>query len=180
MNFCGPKFCDVGHTILIADIVRSLTLSDMEADVSKVGKLEHSVSSCVWEAATSTPAVPHPTGRYQRIVQLWMQPWFSREWFHQLFRWVYETWQQYKDLLQYFATTVQCWLPCYHCVNLVCMLKLAQCLFCSFCTVYFSHCRCRWMPYQQWKLPWLLEYYWFIWVYLPKWFPSVWIWGWCK
>ena len=46
MNFCGPNFCDIGHTILIADIVRSLTHSDMEADVSKVGKLEHSVSSC--------------------------------------------------------------------------------------------------------------------------------------
>ena len=36
MNFCGPNFCDIGHTILIADIVRSLKLSDMEADVSKV------------------------------------------------------------------------------------------------------------------------------------------------
>jgi len=26
--------------------------------------------------------------QYQRIIQLWMQPWFSREWFHQLFRYV--------------------------------------------------------------------------------------------
>jgi len=39
----------------------------------------------------------------KRIIQLWMQPWFSREWFHQLFRWVYETWQYY--IYVYYCTS---------------------------------------------------------------------------